>query len=133
MKIVFLILMMFMFTIPSTLNALEPEEILSNPVFETRAREISKNIRCLVCQNQSIDDSNSDLAKDLRSIIRGKILSGSSNKEIYKFLVVRYGDFVLMKPPINKETFILWISPILFSLIGIFLIYYSLKTPYKKN
>ena len=103
--------------------AVEPEEFLKNPEQELRARNISKNIRCLVCQNQSIDESSAPLAQDLRIIIRTKIKEGWTNKEIYKFLTDRYGDFVLLKPPLKKNTFVLWIFPFLLLLISLFLIY----------
>jgi cytochrome c-type biogenesis protein CcmH len=79
--------------------AVEPNEILKNKKQELRARNISKNIRCMVCQNQSIDESNATLAKDLRILIRSQIKDGKNDKEIYKFLTDRYGDFILLKPP----------------------------------
>ena len=101
----------------------EPDEILHNDKQELRAREISKNIRCMVCQNQSIDDSNSTLAKDLRILIRKKIKEGNNDKEIYKFLTDRYGDFILLKPPIKSSTFVLWFLPFILLIIGIFIIY----------
>jgi cytochrome c-type biogenesis protein CcmH len=86
---------------------------------ETRAREISKMIRCLICQNQSIDDSEAQIAKDLRSVIRVKILEGKKDEEIYKFLTDRYGDFILLRPPIKKSTYALWFLPFIFSLMGV--------------
>tara|TARA_B110000116_G_C16689094_1_gene514348 strand:+ start:106 stop:441 length:336 start_codon:yes stop_codon:yes gene_type:complete len=97
----------------------EPDEILNNKKQELRAREISKNIRCMVCQNQSIDDSNAPLAKDLRVLIRNKIIEGKKDQEIYKFLTERYGDFILLKPAFKLNTFILWILPLIFFTIGI--------------
>ena len=101
----------------------EPDEILDNPKQELRARNISKNIRCLVCQNQSIDDSNSFLAKDLRVLIRNKIEDGDNDKEIYKYLTDRYGDFILLKPPLKLSTLALWFLPFIFVLIGIYIIF----------
>ena len=101
----------------------EPDEILQNQKQELRARNISKNIRCLVCQNQSIDDSNAPLAKDLRIIIRNKIKSGDKDDEIYKFLTDRYGDFILLKPPFKLSTLALWFFPIIFLIIGIFIVF----------
>ena len=115
---------------PLISNAIEPEEILSNSTFENRARNLSKSIRCLVCQNQTIDDSDSELAKDLRSIIRTKIVQGETDDEINKFLVDRYGNFILMNPPINKQTIMLWLSPLALALLGIVIIYFSFR---KKN
>ena len=107
------------------LNSLsvEPEEILKNHKYEQRAREISKKIRCMVCQNQSIDESDAPLAKDLRILIRSKIKDGYSDKEIFIFLSDRYGDFILLKPPLKTNTLALWILPFIFLIIGILLIY----------
>ena len=82
-------------------NSVEPDEILQNKNQESRARNISQNIRCMVCQNQSIDESNAPLAKDIRILIRKKIKEGNSDNEIYKFLTDRYGDFILLKPPLK--------------------------------
>ena len=112
--------------------AVEPEEFLKDPEQELRARNISKNVRCLVCQNQSIDESSAPLAQDLRIIIRTKIKEGWTNKEIYKFLTDRYGDFVLLKPPLNTNTFVLWIFPFLLLLISLFLIYLYNKNSNKR-
>tara|TARA_B110001454_G_C12604636_1_gene386036 strand:+ start:43 stop:438 length:396 start_codon:yes stop_codon:yes gene_type:complete len=102
--------------------AVEPDEIFKNNEQETKARSIFKNIRCMVCQNQSIDDSSASLAKDLRVIIRNKIKNGESEKEIYKFLTTRYGDYILLKPPFNINTFALWLLPFIFFIFGIFFI-----------
>ena len=101
----------------------EPNEILKNQKQELRARNISKNIRCMVCQNQSIDESNSPLAKDLRILIRNKIKDGKKDEEIYKFLTDRYGDFILLKPPFKLNTLALWLLPFIFVLIGIFIVF----------
>ena len=103
--------------------SVEPEEFLKNKEQETLAREITKNIRCLVCQNQSIDDSDATLAKDLRILVRSKVKEGKTKKEIYNFLSARYGDFILLNPPLNKSTYFLWFLPIAFLLIGIYVIY----------
>ena len=100
----------------------EPDEVLKDPKQELRARNISKNIRCMVCQNQSIDESIAPLAKDLRILIRNKIKDGKQDKEIYKFLTDRYGDFILLKPPFKLSTLALWILPFIFLVIGIFVI-----------
>ena len=107
--------------------SVEPNEIISNPIYENRARDLSKGIRCLVCQNQSIDDSDSDLAKDLRRIIRKKIIQGDTDNEITQYLVDKYGNFILMKPPLYQDTYILWISPLLLMLVGITIMYFTLK------
>ena len=103
--------------------SVEPEEFLQNPKQEKRARDISKNIRCLVCQNQSIDDSSAPLAKDLRALIRIKVQENDSDEEIYKFLTDRYGDFILLKPPFKISTFLLWSLPFVFVIIGIFILF----------
>ena len=102
--------------------AVEPDEVLQNPIQELRARNISKNIRCMVCQNQSIDESNAPLAKDLRVLIRAKIKNGDKDKEIYKFLTDRYGDFILLKPSLKWNTLALWFLPFIFLIIGIFIV-----------
>ncbi len=101
----------------------EPEEVLKNQKQELRARNISKNIRCMICQNQSIDESNAPLAKDLRILIRNKINEGKKDKEIYNFLTDRYGDFILLKPPFKLNTLALWLLPLIFVLIGIFIVF----------
>ena len=105
----------------------EPNEILENQKQEFRARNISKNIRCMVCQNQSIDESNAPLAKDLRILIRNKIKDGKKDEEIYKFLTDRYGDFILLKPPFKLNTLALWLLPFVFVLIGIFIVFFHNK------
>ena len=101
----------------------EPDEVLENKKQELRARNISKNIRCMVCQNQSIDESGAPLAKDLRILIRNKIKDGKKDKEIYKFLTDRYGDFILLKPPLKLNTLALWILPFIFLAIGILIVF----------
>jgi len=111
----------------NTSYSVEPEEILSNPKHELRARNISKNIRCMICQNQSIDESNAPLAKDLRILIREKIKEGSKDDEIYEFLTDRYGDFILLKPPFNLKTLFLWLLPIIFLILGVYTIFYHNK------
>jgi len=101
----------------------EPNEILKNQKQELRARNISKNIRCMVCQNQSIDESNAPLAKDLRILIRNKIKQGYKDKEIYKFLSDRYGDFILLNPPFKLGTLVLWFLPFIFFIVGVFIVF----------
>ena len=103
--------------------SVEPDEILQNPKQELRARNISKNIRCMVCQNQSIDESDAPLAKDLRILIRNQIKDGKNDQEIYKFLTDRYGDFILLKPTFKLNTLALWLLPLLFVVVGIFIIF----------
>ena len=122
----FLLLIISIFFITS-LFAVEPEEILDNKKYELRAREISKNIRCMICQNQSIDESNAPLAKDLRVLIRSKIVNNYNDDEIYKFLTDRYGDFILLKPPLKLSTIALWVLPFVFLIIGILIVVFHNK------
>ena len=103
--------------------SVEPDEMLQNQEQELRARNISKNIRCMICQNQSIDESSAPLAKDLRILIRNKIKDGEKDSEIYKFLTDRYGDFILLKPAFKLNTLFLWLAPFIFFIIGIFIIF----------
>ena len=103
--------------------SVEPDEILQNPEQELRARNVSKNIRCMVCQNQSIDESDAPLAKDLRILIRNQIKEGKNDMEIYKFLTDRYGDFILLKPAFKLNTLALWLLPFVFVLVGIFIVF----------
>lgn len=93
--------------------AVEPGEILADPVLETRARQLSAKLRCLVCQNQSIDDSNAPLAKDLRLLVRERLQAGDSDQAAMSYVVARYGDFVLLSPPFKASTILLWIAPLL--------------------
>ena len=94
-------------------GAVEPDEMLGDPVLEARAREISKGLRCLVCQNQSIDDSNAGLARDLRILLRERLTAGDSDATAVAYIVDRYGDFVLLRPPVRPTTYILWFGPAL--------------------
>ena len=120
LSIVNIFIMILLFSKSS--YSVEPEEFLQNPKQEIRARNITKNIRCLVCQNQSIDDSSAPLAKDLRVLIRTMVQKNNTDEEIYKFLTDRYGDFILLKPPIKINTFLLWSLPFVFFMIGIFIL-----------
>ncbi|MBO6482991.1 MAG: cytochrome c-type biogenesis protein CcmH [Pelagibacteraceae bacterium] len=116
----------------TNIYSVEPEEFLQNPKQELKARNISKNVRCLVCQNQSIDESAAPLAKDLRILIRKKVKEGHTENEIYKFLTDRYGDFILLKPPLKRTTFMLWFLPFVFLAIGIFILSWHHKKSKKK-
>ena len=124
------ITLIFIFISQLLLNnsySVEPDEILQNPKQELRARNISKYIRCMVCQNQSIDESNAPLAKDLRILIRNQIKDGKNDEEIYKFLTDRYGDFILLKPAFKLNTLALWLLPFVFVLVGIFIVFFHNK------
>ncbi len=101
-----------------TALAVEPDEILDDPVLEGRARELSEDIRCLVCQNESIDSSNAELAKDLRILVRERLVAGDSDQEVLDYLVERYGDFVLLNPPFKPQTYLLWFGPAAILLFG---------------
>ncbi len=92
-------------------KAVEPDEVLTDPALEARARDLSQHLRCLVCQNQSIDDSNAPLARDLRILLRERIKAGDSDKAAIDFIVARYGNFVLLKPPLQLDTLLLWFGP----------------------
>ena len=99
--------------------AVEPGEVLDDPILETRARKISQGLRCLVCQNQSIDDSAAVLARDLRVLVRERLVAGDGDQEVIDYVVSRYGDFVLLKPPFKAATFVLWAGPAVLILLGL--------------
>ena len=92
-------------------DAVQPDEIMSDPARELRARELSRELRCMVCQNQSIDDSDAPLARDLRLLVRERIATGDSDAQVIDFLVARYGEFVLLKPRLKPHTLLLWLLP----------------------
>jgi cytochrome c-type biogenesis protein CcmH len=92
-------------------HAVQPDEVMSDPARESRARDLSRELRCMVCQNQSIDDSDAPLARDLRLLVRERIASGDSDAQVIDFLVARYGEFVLLKPRFNSHTLLLWLLP----------------------
>jgi cytochrome c-type biogenesis protein CcmH len=99
--------------------AVQPDEVMKDPALETRARALSGELRCLVCQNESIDDSEAPLARDIRILIRERIGKGESNDSVRDYLVSRYGDFILLKPPFKPETLLLWLSPVLTLGLGV--------------
>lgn len=113
--------------LPCLAFAVEPGEMLKDPKLEARARDLSTELRCLVCQNESIDDSQAPLAHDLRVLIRQHIAAGESNREIKSYLVARYGDFILLRPPVKPETLLLWGTPLLILLCGGGAILYALR------
>ncbi len=111
---------------PSPAWAVNPDEVMADPALESRAREISKGLRCLVCQNQSIDDSDADLAKDLRLLVRDRLSQGDSDAKVVEFVVSRYGDYVLLKPPFKAATLALWLGPLViggFGLLAVFVFF----------
>jgi cytochrome c-type biogenesis protein CcmH len=102
----------------SPARAVQPDEIMADPAKEARARELSRELRCMVCQNQSIDDSEAPLARDLRLLVRERIASGDSDAQVIDFLVARYGEFVLLKPRLERQTLLLWAVPPLVLVVG---------------
>lgn len=109
-------------------HAVQPDEILDDPVLETRAREISKELRCLVCRNESIDDSNAGLARDLRLLVRERLVAGDSDVEVKDYLVARYGEFVLLKPVFSMSNAALWIAGPLLFVIGLLVSVYYIRS-----
>jgi len=99
-------------------HAVNPDEVLPDPKMEERAREISKDLRCLVCQNQSIDDSNAELARDLRIVVRDRLKKGDSNEQVLQYVTDRYGDYVLLRPPFKATTLLLWAGPFVILAFG---------------
>jgi cytochrome c-type biogenesis protein CcmH len=120
----FLYLVLALVLAPGLAHAVLPDEVLPNPVLEARARALSSELRCLVCQNQSIDDSGAQLARDLRLLVRERLVAGDSDQQVRDYLVARYGDFVLLKPPFRLDTALLWGMPFLvlgLGALGLFL------------
>ena len=120
-----LLLALIVFATPAL--AVQPDEMLKNPTLESRARVLSQNLRCLVCQNQSIDDSDASLAKDLRILLRERLTAGDSDAQAMDFIVARYGNFVLLKPPFQLNTALLWLGPGLLLLLAGFGFYRYLR------
>jgi cytochrome c-type biogenesis protein CcmH len=108
-----------MILLPLSAQAVEPDEMLADPVLEERARVISKDLRCVVCQNQDIDSSNAGVARDLRLLVRERLLEGDSNNQVMAYIQARYGDYVLLKPPFKPSTYALWGTPIALTLIAL--------------
>ncbi len=111
MRFFLLLLAILLATLTPPARAVEPNEMLKNPALEARARAISRELRCLVCQNESIDDSNADLAHDLRLLLRQRLAAGDTDRQAIDFIVARYGDFVLLQPPVEPATYLLWFGP----------------------
>ena len=109
------IILIFMAT---SAAAVEPDEILSDPALELRARDISANLRCVVCQNEPIDTSNSGVARDLRLLVRERLVAGDTDEQVYDYMVSRYGDYVLFNPPWKSTTYALWLAPFVIALLG---------------
>ena len=107
--------------------AVQPEEMLKDPKLEARARELSRELRCMVCQNQSIDESEAPLARDLRLLVRERLTKGDTDQQVLDFLVVRYGEFVLLKPPLESSTIILWALPPVALLAGAIGLFFAMR------
>lgn len=107
--------------------AVAPDEMLANPALEARARSISEGLRCMVCQNQSIDESDADLARDLRLLVRERLTAGDSDAEVIDYVVSRYGEFVLLKPRLNTHTLLLWGAPLALLLAGALAVFASAR------
>lgn len=113
--------------LPSVGHSVNPDEILKDPALEKRARKISAQLRCLVCQNQSIDDSDAPLARDLRVLVRERLVAGDTDKQVLDFVVQRYGEFSLLKPRFNFQTLLLWLSPVFLLIIAGLIIGFSMR------
>lgn len=125
----FLAALFLILAIAAPAHAVNPDEVLADPALEQRARDISAKLRCLVCQNQSIDDSNAKLAKDLRVIVRERLTAGDSNAQAIDYIVARYGEFVLLRPVFAWHTLMLWIAAPLALLGGFILLWRQARNP----
>ncbi len=114
----FLIFIMMFGAFSQTAYAALPDEVLADPILEARARNLSKTLRCVVCKNQSIDDSNAPLARDMRLLVRERLVTGDSDSQVRDYLVARYGNFILLRPPLQPNTLLLWLAPAIFTLLG---------------
>ncbi len=113
-----LLVTLFLLFVPFSAFAVNPDEVLADPALEVRARALSAELRCMVCQNQSIDDSNADLAKDLRLLVRERLTDGDTDEQVLNYIVSRYGEFVLLKPRLRVRTVLLWGAPIMLIVAG---------------
>ena len=127
MKVLQAVMLLLALAVPTHVWAVEPNEMLPDPVLEARARALSKDLRCMVCQNESIDDSGAPLAHDLRVLVRDRIKAGDSDQQVLDFLVARYGEFVLLKPPLSWHTAALWGLPPVVLLLGAVIILLDLR------
>ena len=121
------LIVVFFLIAPFLAQAVEPDEILQDPALELRAREISRDLRCVVCQNEDIDSSNAGVARDLRIIVRERLVAGDSDQDVLDYVQARYGDYVLMSPPLNTRTLALWFAPPILALIAFMVGFFVLK------
>jgi cytochrome c-type biogenesis protein CcmH len=126
-KVLHAVILVLSLLAPTSSWAVQPDEMLPNPVLEARARALSRDLRCMVCQNESIDDSEAPLAHDLRVLVRERLKAGDTNQQVLDFLVARYGEFVLLKPPLSLHTIALWGLPPAALLIGGLIIVVDLR------
>jgi cytochrome c-type biogenesis protein CcmH len=115
----FIATLLLLLLVATTANALQPGEVLDDPALEARARAISSELRCMVCQNQSIEDSDAELARDLRVLVRDRLVAGDTDAQVMEFVVSRYGEFVLLKPPFSARNLLLWGAPVLLLGVGL--------------
>lgn len=125
MRILLAIAFLFLAVLPA--HAVNPDEVLADPALEARARALSGELRCMVCQNQSIDDSNADLAKDLRLLVRERLKDGDTDQQVLDYLVSRYGEFVLLKPRLSEHTLLLWGMPAFLVVVGAAILLFQLR------
>lgn len=125
MRPLLLALVLALLSLPAL--AVNPDEMLADPALEARAREISANLRCLVCQNESIDESSADLARDLRLIVRERLVAGDTNAQATQFIVDRYGEFVLLNPVVAPHTILLWVAAPVVLLIGAVPVFFGMR------
>lgn len=131
-KLAMLFVILTLTMVPSA-HAVNPDEVLADPALEKRARELSTHLRCLVCQNQTIDDSDADLARDLRLLVRERLTAGDDDSQVLDYLVARYGEFVLLNPRLSVSTYLLWGTPIALILIGGFVLIVSMRKRSKRT
>lgn len=128
-----LITMSVLLAMTTSAVAVEPDEILDDPVLEARARDLSRQVRCVVCQNQDIDSSNAGVARDLRILVRERLMAGDSDADVLAYLVARYGDYALFKPPWKPSTYALWLAPGVMILFGGMAVIFVLRGPRRRN
>jgi cytochrome c-type biogenesis protein CcmH len=124
-----LLLALALTVLPWSAQAVEPDEMLPDPALEARAREVSKALRCVVCQNETIDESSAELARDMRLLVRRRIAEGDSNDAVLRYMVDRYGDFVLLKPRFTPTTIVLWLGPFVVLVLGIMAVRKRVRAP----
>lgn len=130
-KTIFIFLMMFLMV--STAGAVLPDEMLKDPILESRARAITRDLRCVVCQGQAIDDSNAELAADLRRLVRERLMAGDTDAAVLSYIQSRYGDYVLMTPPVAARTYLLWAAPMIVFMIGVAVVFVYVRASKKKK